>query len=59
VLSISRGVGHSLKIDQGSTGKAMLAFMDPQRRAEFLSDMPVDARATSIRERGWRRVERR
>ena len=48
VLSISRGVGHSLKIDQGSTGKAMLAFMDPQRRAEFLSDMPVNAKRKSL-----------
>jgi DNA-binding IclR family transcriptional regulator len=43
VLSISRGVGHSLKIAQGATGKAMLAFMDPQRQAEFLSSMPANA----------------
>ena len=35
VLSISRGVGHSLKIAQGSTGKAMLAFLEPQRQAEI------------------------
>jgi DNA-binding IclR family transcriptional regulator len=48
VLSISRGVGHSLKIDQGSTGKAMLAFLDPQRRAEFLSDMPANAKRTGL-----------
>jgi DNA-binding IclR family transcriptional regulator len=50
VLSISRGVGHSLKIDQGSTGKAMLAFMDPQRQAEFLSDMPVHTERTRLEE---------
>jgi IclR family transcriptional regulator, acetate operon repressor len=43
VLSISRGVGHSLKIDQGSTGKAMLAFMAPERQAEFLSSLPANA----------------
>jgi DNA-binding IclR family transcriptional regulator len=50
VLSISRGVGHSLKIDQGSTGKAMLAFMDPQRRTEFLSGLPADARRKRLEE---------
>ena len=44
VLSISRGVGHSLKIDQGSTGKAMLAFMEPQRQAEFLAGIPDTGR---------------
>lgn len=43
VLSISRGVGHSLKIAQGSTGKAMLAFLEPQRQAEFLSGIPANA----------------
>jgi IclR family transcriptional regulator, acetate operon repressor len=48
VLSISRGVGHSLKIDQGSTGKVILAFMDPQRRAEFLSEMPANAARTRL-----------
>jgi IclR family transcriptional regulator, acetate operon repressor len=48
VLSISRGVGHSLKIDQGSTGKAMLAFLDPQRQAEFLSELPVNAKRTDL-----------
>jgi DNA-binding IclR family transcriptional regulator len=50
VLSTSRGVGHSLKIDQGSTGKAMLAFMDPQRREEFLSEMPANAKRTRLQE---------
>jgi len=47
-LSISRGVGHSLKIVQGSTGKAMLAFMDPQRQAEFLSNMPANAQLSQL-----------
>ena len=47
-LSISRGVGHSLKIVQGSTGKAMLAFMDPQRQAEFLSNMPANAQRSQL-----------
>jgi DNA-binding IclR family transcriptional regulator len=42
VLSISRGVGDSLRITQGSTGKAMLAFMDPQRQSEFIERMPKD-----------------
>jgi IclR family transcriptional regulator, acetate operon repressor len=44
VLSISRGVGDSLRITQGSTGKAILAFMDPQRQSEFIAQMPKDAR---------------
>jgi DNA-binding IclR family transcriptional regulator len=43
VLSISRGVGDSLRITQGSTGKAMLAFMDPQRQSEFIERLPKDA----------------
>jgi DNA-binding IclR family transcriptional regulator len=50
VLSISRGVGDSLKITQGSTGKAMLAFMDPQRQAEFLADMPKNAQRARLEE---------
>src|ERR1700761_646993 len=37
VLSTSRGVGDSLRGTQGSTGKAMLAFMAPERRAELLA----------------------
>ncbi len=49
-LSISRGVGHSLKIMQGSTGKAMLAFMDLQRQAEFLSELPANAARTRLEE---------
>lgn len=49
-LSISRGVGHSLKIMQGSTGKAMLAFMDPPRQAEFLSGLPANAARTRLEE---------
>jgi DNA-binding IclR family transcriptional regulator len=49
-LSISRGVGHSLKIMQGSTGKAMLAFMDPPRQAEFLSGLPADTARIRLEE---------
>jgi DNA-binding IclR family transcriptional regulator len=49
-LSISRGVGHSLKIMQGSTGKAMLAFMDPPRQAEFLAGLPANAARTRLEE---------
>jgi IclR family transcriptional regulator, acetate operon repressor len=49
-LSISRGVGHSLKITQGSTGKAMLAFMDPPRQAELLSNMLANAPRTQLEE---------
>jgi DNA-binding IclR family transcriptional regulator len=49
-LSISRGVGHSLKIMQGSTGKAMLAFMDLPRQAEFLSGLPANAARTRLEE---------
>src|ERR1700744_4912732 len=45
VLSISRGVGDSLKLTTGSTGKAMLAFMEPARQAEILSTMKGAARA--------------
>lgn len=44
VLSISRGIGDSLTLAQGATGKAMLAFMDPHRQAEFLQALPKDAR---------------
>ena len=43
VLSISRGVGDSLRLTTGSTGKAMLAFMEPARRAEILSTMAKGA----------------
>jgi IclR family transcriptional regulator, acetate operon repressor len=50
VLSISRGVGDSLKITQGSTGKAMLAFMEPERRSEFLDQMPRDAQRAHLEE---------
>jgi DNA-binding IclR family transcriptional regulator len=45
VLSTSRGVGDSLSISHGSTGKAMLAFMDAERQAEFLRTIPVPQRA--------------
>ena len=37
VLSISRGVGDSLRLTQGSSGKAMLAFMERERQAELLA----------------------
>jgi DNA-binding IclR family transcriptional regulator len=37
VLSISRGVGHAVAITQGATGKAILAFVDAERRAAFLA----------------------
>lgn len=42
VLAISRGVGDSMKVAQGATGKAMLAFMPPERQAEFLGNLPKD-----------------
>jgi DNA-binding IclR family transcriptional regulator len=45
VLSTSRGVGDSLSISQGSTGKAMLAFMEAERQAEFLRTVPNSQRA--------------
>jgi DNA-binding IclR family transcriptional regulator len=50
VLSISRGVGDSLSLTQGSTGKAMLAFMDPERRAELLSKIPKNAQRARLEE---------
>jgi DNA-binding IclR family transcriptional regulator len=37
VLSISRGVGHAVAITQGATGKAILAFVEADRRAAFLA----------------------
>ncbi|MCP2218163.1 IclR family transcriptional regulator [Bradyrhizobium elkanii] len=43
VLSISRGVGHSLSLIQGSTGKAMLAFMDPKRQGALLASIAKSA----------------
>ena len=45
VLSTSRGVGDSLRVTQGSTGKAMLAFMEPERRAEILATVTGVQRA--------------
>jgi IclR family transcriptional regulator, acetate operon repressor len=50
VLSISRGVGDSMKITQGSTGKAMLAFMEPERQAEFLAHLPREVRRGQLEE---------
>src|ERR1700753_1763532 len=49
VLSISRGVGDSLRLTQGSTGKAMLAFMPPERREELLATV-ADAERTRLEE---------
>jgi len=43
VLSISRGVGDSMKITQGATGKAMLAFMEDERQDELLKHIPHNA----------------
>ncbi len=43
VLSISRGIGDSLTVAQGATGKAMLAFMEGERQSEFLARLPKDA----------------
>jgi DNA-binding IclR family transcriptional regulator len=50
VLSISRGVGDSLSLTRGSTGKAMLAFMEPDRRSEFLSTIPRGAQRARLEE---------
>lgn len=50
VLAISRGVGSSTKIPGGATGKAMLAFMAPERQAEILAAMPRDAQRTHLQE---------
>jgi DNA-binding IclR family transcriptional regulator len=43
VLSISRGIGDTLTLAQGATGKAMLAFMEGERQTEFLARLPKDA----------------
>ncbi len=45
VLAISRGVGDNLSLTKGSTGKAMLAFMDPRRRAEIVATATGTQRA--------------
>jgi DNA-binding IclR family transcriptional regulator len=50
VLSISRGVGDSLRLTTGSTGKAMLAFMEQERQAEFLSTIPKGAQRARLEE---------
>lgn len=50
VLSISRGVGDSSSLTRGSTGKAMLAFMDAERRAEILSTIPRGAQRARLEE---------
>jgi IclR family acetate operon transcriptional repressor len=48
VLSISRGVGDSLTLAQGATGKAILAFMDAERQAEFLKKLPKGAQRAQL-----------
>jgi len=60
VLSISRGVGDSLSLTRGSTGKAMLGFMGPQRQSEILSTIPrgvqrakLEEEAKLTRQRGY------
>lgn len=50
VLSISRGVGDSSSLTRGSTGKAMLAFMDPARQAELLATIPKNADRARLEE---------
>jgi IclR family transcriptional regulator, acetate operon repressor len=50
LLSISRGVGDRLTMTRGSTGKAMLAFMEPERQAEFLSTIPKGAQRSRLEE---------
>ncbi len=49
VLSISRGVGDSLRLTRVSSGKAMLAFMDPARQAELPRDDPGESRPRAAR----------
>ena len=48
VLSISRGIGDSLTLAQGATGRAMLAFMDDARRSEFLARIRKDAQRAQL-----------
>jgi DNA-binding IclR family transcriptional regulator len=50
VLSTSRGVGDSLRLTQGSSGKAMLAFMEPERQAELLATVPKSADRARLEE---------
>lgn len=50
VLSISRGVGDSLSLTRGSTGKAMLGFMEPQRQSEILATIPKGAQRVRLEE---------
>src|SRR5262249_14541469 len=50
VLSISRGIGSTMRFPQGATGKAMLAFMSPERQMEFISSMPRDSQRANWEE---------
>jgi IclR family acetate operon transcriptional repressor len=50
VLSTSRGVGDSSSLTKGSTGKAMLGFMEPQRQSEILSTIPRGVQRARLEE---------
>ncbi|MCK9913268.1 IclR family transcriptional regulator [Microbacteriaceae bacterium K1510] len=50
VLSISRGVGNSQSLSQGATGKAMLAFMPPERQARVLANLRRDGQKVHLEE---------
>lgn len=50
VLSISRGVGDSSSLTKGSTGKAMLGFMEPHRQSEILATIPKGTRRAKLEE---------
>lgn len=50
VLSISRGVGDSLSLTKGSSGKVLLGFMEPQCQSEILSTIPRGAERSRLEE---------
>ena len=50
VLSISRGVGDSSSLTRGSTGKAMLGFMELQRQSEILATIPKGTQRAKLEE---------
>ena len=50
VLSISRGVGDSSSLTKGSTGKAMLGFMEPDRQSEILATISKGAQRAKLEE---------
>ncbi|MDR2240535.1 MAG: IclR family transcriptional regulator [Zoogloeaceae bacterium] len=47
-LSISRGIGASLSIAQGATGRAMLAFIERDAQAGFIEQMPRNAQRARL-----------